>query len=71
MSKKYEKLIRKHKITLNLNKKELAVLKNFLKKNKHKNQSKFIREIIFNHIHQQLDKNYPNIFQDENENKNQ
>lgn len=60
--KKKEKLIRKNKITINLNEKEYKVLQNFISKYKIKNTSNLVRKALFTHILEQFDKDYPSIF---------
>lgn len=60
--KKKEKLIRKNKLTINLNDKEYKVLQNFMTKYKIKNTSNLVRKALFTHILEQFDKDYPSIF---------
>lgn len=65
--KKNEKLIRKHKITVALNDKELIVLNKYLKKYKIKNKNKLIRQTLFKHILEKFDKDYPSLFSNQND----
>jgi hypothetical protein len=69
MSKKKEKLPRKHKISFNLNDKEYRVFVKYLKKYRISNKAEFIRRALFTHILEQFDKDYPSLFSDE-QNKN-
>ncbi len=71
MPKPKEKLLRNNVLVVQLNDKELIALNKFLKKYKIKNKSKFVREILFTHILEQFDKDYPTLFPDnDNDNKN-
>lgn len=65
MQKKKEKLTRSYKITLMLNEREMKALNKFEKKYKIVNRAKFIREVMFKHILEQFDKDYPRIFPEE------
>ncbi|MBN2662681.1 MAG: hypothetical protein JXR68_03440 [Bacteroidales bacterium] len=60
--KKKEKLVRKNKLTINLNDKEYKVLQKFITKYKVKNTSNLVRQALFTYILQQFDKDYPTIF---------
>ncbi len=70
MAKNSDKLTRKHKITIKLNDKELNAFNKYLKKYRIENRSKFVREVLFTHILEQFDKDYPSLFPDTNENNN-
>ncbi len=59
---KGEKLPRKHSIQILLNEKEKKVLDNYCKKYRISNRSKFIRELVVSEILEQLDKDYPSLF---------
>lgn len=66
--KNKEKLDRKHKLTIQLNDRELIALNKYINKYKIQNKSKFIREVLFKHILEQFDRDYPRIFPDDNQN---
>jgi len=65
--KKTEKLVRKHKISVALNDRELVVLNKYLKKYKISNKNKLIRQTLFKHILEEFDKDYPSIFSKQND----
>ncbi|MEA3450677.1 MAG: hypothetical protein U9Q83_02095 [Bacteroidota bacterium] len=65
--KKKEKLIRKHKISVALNDRELVVLNKYLKKYKVTNKNELIRQTLFKHILEEFDKDYPSIFSNTND----
>lgn len=62
MHKKKEKLTRSFKVTILLNEREKKALSKFEKKYKIDNRARFIREVVFKHILEQFDKDYPKIF---------
>jgi hypothetical protein len=63
-----EKMKRTHQITFYMNEKEILVFKKFIKKYNIKNKAKMIRTVLFNHILEQFDKDYPTLFTDSNNN---
>ncbi|MBN1252621.1 MAG: hypothetical protein JXR51_15235 [Bacteroidales bacterium] len=62
VSYKEEKLLRKHKLSFLFNDLEQDVLDNYCKKYNINNKSKFMREAIVKAILKQLDKDYPSLF---------
>ncbi len=57
-----EKLKRVHRISINLNEKELRVFLRYCRKYRIKNKAQFIRELIFRKIFEDYDKDYPKLF---------
>lgn len=62
MNYKATKLIRKHKKSVLLNDKEIAVLNQYCEKYKVKNKSKLIRESLFTSILETFENDYPTLF---------
>jgi len=69
MSENNEKMKRTHQLTFYMNEKEVLVFKKFIKKYKIKNKAKMIRTVLFTHILEQFDKDYPTLFNDNNANE--
>ena len=53
---------RTHKKTVTLNEREIAALNEYCKKYRVKNQSKFIRDAVFNNIFKTYSDDYPTLF---------
>ena len=62
MNYKTKKLVRKHKKSVLLNDKEIAVLNQYCEKYKVKNRSKLIRESLFSSIMGTFEDDYPTLF---------
>lgn len=63
--KKSEKLKRKLLQAFLLNEKEADALDKYCKRHKIENRSQFIREVLFKHIIEELERDYPTLFTDE------
>ena len=57
-----ENLKRKHRITVNLNDREMRVFLRYCRKYKIKNRAQFIREAIFKRIIEDYNNDYPKLF---------
>ncbi len=62
MKPRKEKLLRVHHVGLNLNERELRVLERYMKEQKLKSKSEFIREVLFTYILKQNEENSPTLF---------
>ncbi len=62
MNYKTRNLVRKHKKSVLLNDKEIAVLTQYCERYKVKNKSKLIRESLFTSILETLEDDYPTLF---------
>lgn len=60
--KPIRKLKRTKKISITLNDKEFAILNKYAKKYKYSNRSDAIRHIVFRHIFQDFENDYPELF---------
>ncbi len=60
------KLNRNRRISFYLNEKEYKVFLKYVKKYKVKNKAKFIRTLVIKHILEQFDKDYPTLFDKNN-----
>lgn len=65
MINRKEKLKRKHPMRFLFNDLELEAFEKYCKKYKIKNKSKFIRETIITEILGQFDRDYPSLFDNE------
>jgi len=63
-----EKLIRKHNIQFRLNDLEQEAFNKYCNKYKITNRAKFVREVVMTEILVQFDRDYPSLFDTEQEN---